>query len=173
MLKILTWPDPKLQAAVEGARLPVVEFCAELRLALKDLLRLAISGSCCGLAAPQAGLAIRAIAFNAGLLRSAIHCQSKDRVMVNPEIVSISGKVLTEAEASKSHPGVSLEKARPHGVKARWSDPRSGEVRIADLAGDEARVFLHLMEQLDGRFLEPNSVAADQPGANALTESER
>lgn len=92
-----------------------------------------------GLAAPQIGISKRVVVVDVGngLLE-----------LVNPEIVSFSGKDLA-VEGCLSIPGVAGEVNRAARVEVRGQDRRGNPIRIqAD--GLLARVLQHEIDHLDG-----------------------
>src|SRR5687768_4068817 len=95
-----------------------------------------------GLAAPQVGVQKRLFTYDVG---------EGPTVIVNPEIVETSGEFPYE-EGCLSVPGLRFEIVRPKVVTIRGLDIDGNEVVVE---GDEvlARVFLHVVDHLDGVLL--------------------
>ena len=93
-----------------------------------------------GLAAPQLGLPLRVIALKSG-------CAAK--VIVNPEIVSVSTKSLTVREGCLSIPGVNIGITRP--ISCEWiGQDEHGHKIKGKASGMDARALQHEVDHLDG-----------------------
>ena len=93
-----------------------------------------------GLAAPQVGLNIQLFLMNVDLIRV---------VVINPVIISVSGKYISGFEGCLSYPGLALNVTRPELVDVAWYD-ESGKPYRTTLTGFEARVWLHEYDHLMG-----------------------
>jgi len=96
-----------------------------------------------GLAAPQLGLSQRVLVYRVGPEAPLV-------ALVNPEVEWTSDDDSeTLEEGCLSIPGVAVEVERPVHVRARARD-QSGEPRLVEASGLEARVIQHEVDHLDG-----------------------
>jgi peptide deformylase len=96
-----------------------------------------------GLAAPQLGLSQRVLVYRVGPEAPLV-------ALVNPEVEWTSDDDSeTLEEGCLSIPGVAVEVERPVHVRVRARD-QSGEPRLVEASGLEARVIQHEVDHLDG-----------------------
>jgi peptide deformylase len=96
-----------------------------------------------GLAAPQLGLSQRVLVYRVGPEAPLV-------ALVNPEVEWTSDDDSeTLEEGCLSIPGVAVEVERPVHVRVRACD-QSGEPRLVEASGLEARVIQHEVDHLDG-----------------------
>src|SRR5204862_3717531 len=95
-----------------------------------------------GLAAPQIGLSQRLLVYRVGQDAPLI-------ALVNPEIEWRSGDEEVAEEGCLSIPGIAVDVDRPVYVRVRAQDA-SGEERVVEASGVEARVIQHEIDHLDG-----------------------
>jgi peptide deformylase len=141
--EIRKYPDPVLRKKA----LAVKSVDADLRRLVDDMVETMYAEPGVGLAAPQIGVSLR-------LLVTDITVGEKPDsliVLVNPKIVSASGRVIEE-EGCLSIPGVRAEIPRAESVEIRGWDLDHQEVSIKG-RGYLARAFQHEMDHLDGILL--------------------
>ena len=93
-----------------------------------------------GLAAPQIGMSIRMVVYDAG---------NGSVVLVNPEIISFSEQTSTYEEGCLSVPDITSEIIRPASIKFR-AYGLDGYKFEKEVSGLEARVVQHECDHLDG-----------------------
>ncbi|HLF60050.1 MAG TPA: peptide deformylase [Acidimicrobiia bacterium] len=140
ILPIRTFGDPVLRMETK----PIVDFEETLQVLTIDMIETMYQAPGVGLAANQIGIPRRIAVFDAqdGL---------GPRVMINPEIVELSGEWAYE-EGCLSVPGHYWEIKRPGFARARAFDLGGNEV---EFAGDGllGRVLQHEVDHLDGKLL--------------------
>jgi peptide deformylase len=119
-----------------------------------------------GLAAPQVGMSQRLLVYRLGLEAPLI-------AVVNPEIEWSSEEQETMEEGCLSIPAVQVDVERPVHVRVRAVD-ESGEGRLIEASGIEARVIQHEIDHLDGVLI-LDRVSRDQrkEAMRTMRESER
>lgn len=138
--KILTYPDPRLNAAAA----PVTSFDAALRALADDLLDTMRAAPGIGITAPHIGVFQRLVVLD-------LDDGAGVRVYVNPQVVSSSRETTRHQEGSVSMPGVADEIERPARVRVSWQD-LDGTAHEAEAEGFLATCLQHEIDQLDGLF---------------------
>lgn len=138
---ILVWPDPRLRAVAE----PVGDVTDEVRALADEMLRIMYAAPGRGLAGPQIGEMRRIFVMD---------CTWKDgtpdpRVMLDPEIVSVSDTLVAREEGCLSLPGFTLGLKRPDEVVLRYTD-LDGTRREETFTGFAATCVQHERDHLDG-----------------------
>jgi peptide deformylase len=136
----ITAPDPVLRKKAA----PVKSVDDDLRRLVDEMVETMYAEPGVGLAAPQIGVSLR-------LLVTDITVGEKPDaliVLVNPTIVSTSGRVIDE-EGCLSIPGIRAEIPRAESVEIRGLDLEQREVSLKG-RGYLARAFQHEMDHLDG-----------------------
>jgi len=135
---IRVFPDPVLRTATT----PVTDFGPELAHLADDMLETMYEAPGVGLAAPQIGISKQVFVADIG---------DGPFVMVNPEIIEISGKWKFE-EGCLSVPDYWWEFSRPAFARARGLD-LNGET--VEYAGDElmGRLLQHEIDHLAGTLI--------------------
>lgn len=112
---------------------------------LQDLKRTMLQARGLGLAANQVGKALRAFAIDL----SQFDVLAEPKVLVNPEIMEISGNIVTAEEGCLSFPGLfqSVERKDKAIVKSLNLD---GKEYLFETSGLVARVIQHETDHLDG-----------------------
>ena len=139
--KIITYPNPLLSKRSDEVGI-VDDY---IRALLGDMIETMYTHDGVGLAAPQIGENVRAIAIDAsgadpegpGLLK-----------MVNPEVISREGEIEFE-EGCLSVPDLRVTMKRSAKVKARYLDENGAEQEI-DAEGLLAVAIQHEIDHLDG-----------------------
>jgi peptide deformylase len=143
--QVFTAPHPILSAAAE----PVDPTAPETVAAAADLLAtLRREPSTAGLAAPQIGLSLRLIAFDAGL-----HPRSRswagELVLANPRL-SRASHWDRGREACASIRGLTADVLRATCITIRGHLPGTGEAVTIEADAFEARCIQHQLDHLDG-----------------------
>jgi peptide deformylase len=141
VLRILTYPDPKLRKK----SIPVERIDKEIEKLLDDMAETMYDARGLGLAAPQVGVHLRVVIVDvsprdgnsSGLIE-----------LINPVVISAEGEQIGE-EGCLSIPGFTSEVKRKARVKVRALN-RKGE--LFDIEGTSllARAFQHEIDHLDG-----------------------
>jgi len=142
--KVLTLPDVRLRQKSK----PVEVFDAALKTLIEDMqLSMEQGPGGVGIAAPQLGEMLRVVVVDCSL---GLHpCKNNGRLlMVNPEIIYQSGKILGR-EGCLSVPEWVATVSRSKKVTVRYQDI-SGEHHEVAAMGFEARVIQHELDHLDG-----------------------
>ncbi len=141
ILKILTYPDPKLKKKSS----PVEKIDKEIEKLLDDMTETMYDAPGVGLAAPQVGVNFRVIVVDI----SAREQDSPGLIeLINPEIISSEGVMVGE-EGCLSIPGFSSEVKRKAKVKVKGLD-RNGHFIELEGTGLLARAFQHEIDHIDG-----------------------
>lgn len=137
---IRTYGDPVLRMTTK----PIEEIDDKIRSLAADMIEVMYAAPGVGLAANQIGIAKQIAVFDA-------QDELGPRVMINPEIVELSGEWLYE-EGCLSVPGHSWEITRPAFARVRALDLEGNEV---EYAGDQllGRVLQHEIGHLQGGLL--------------------
>lgn len=139
MVRIL--PDPVLRAICA----PVVAFDASLATLAADMLETMYAAPGRGLAAPQVGVTQRVFVMDATWKDGT----PSPQVFVNPEILQVSDRTVTQPEGCLSIPGDVTQVCRPDQVRLRWQD-LDASWHEADFTGFEAACTQHELDHLDG-----------------------
>jgi peptide deformylase len=140
-LTLVKYPDPRLREVCE----PVTEFDHRLRALVEKMLAIMYGSNGVGLAAPQAGVALRLFVANPTME------PDDERVYVNPELIANSGSIDGE-EGCLSFPTMSCRVKRyaTTTIRAQDLDGNTFEETGEDML---ARIFQHESDHLDGRLL--------------------
>lgn len=141
MLKILTYPDPRLHQISK----PIDTFDVKLHQLLDDMAVTMYSANGIGLAAPQVGEFIRAFVVDIG---SAEDSTKKLYEFLNPRISEGKGKIVYE-EGCLSVPGFTEEVTRREHIKIDYQD-RFGKPQVMEVEGLLAVALQHENDHLDG-----------------------
>lgn len=140
LLPIRTYGDPVLRLDTK----PVSDIDDTIRQLVTDMIEVMYDAPGVGLAANQIGVSKRIAVFDA-------QDELGPRVMINPEIVELSGEWLYE-EGCLSVPGYSWEIKRPGFARVKALDVEGNEVEYAG-DGVLGRVLQHEVGHLDGGLL--------------------
>ena len=138
--EVVKWPEPVLSKRGEA----VTEFGPELKKLVEEMFESMYAAQGIGLAAPQI-----AISQRIAVVDLSFNKEVKDRIaLINPEIVSMTGRQLEE-EGCLSLPDIREKVQRAEHVKVRAQNV-SGE--WFEVEGDEllARALQHEIDHLDG-----------------------
>lgn len=128
---------------------PVAKITKEVKQFGKDILALMYEYEGAGLAAPQIGENSRIIAVS---FRKEDNDKLKrvgDTVMINPQIISKSDKMMVSEEACLSLPKLQGNVLRHETIKVTWQD-LNGKKHAEKLTGYNAVIVQHEIDHLDG-----------------------
>lgn len=137
VLEIKKMGDPVLKEICE----PVVKIDKKIRQLLDDMAETMYKNEGVGIAAPQVGVAIRAVV---------IDVDQKKFDVINPIIVEREGKIV-DSEGCLSLPGMYGEVERAEKVKVEYTN-RYGKKKTIEAEGLLARCFQHEIDHLDGHL---------------------
>jgi peptide deformylase len=153
--------DPVLKSRAT----PVDQFDDALRAQIARMGGLMNDALGVGLAAPQIGLSQRLLVYRVGQDAPLI-------ALINPEIEWSSGDEEVAEEGCLSIPGIAVDVDRAVHVRVRAQD-ETGEPRVVEASGLEARVIQHEMDHLDGiLILDRTSKEQRKEAMRALREAE-
>lgn len=115
-----------------------------IRNLAQDMLDTMYFEDAVGLGANMLGINQRIVVFD---LRE--NGNKNPYVMINPEVLELSGEMVEYEEASLSFPGISAIVKRPANVKVKYLDLDAKE-QILEVSGFLARVILHEVDYLNG-----------------------
>ena len=138
-LKLRYYGDPVLR---KFAR-PVKSVGPAERLIIKEMIRAMYDFDGAGLAAPQVGIDEQIFVADAG---------DGPFVIINPEVLEITGKETFFEEGCLSLPGIRINVKRPEMIQVRYMD-ETGRVFERGLAGLMAKIFQHEGDHLFGRMI--------------------
>lgn len=147
-LLLRTLPDPVLRSVCE----PVDAFDRALRELVEEMRQLMRRHQGIGLAAPQAGIALRLFVAE---------IDGRPLSVVNPRLLRCGAGSATAVEGCLSLPGVEVPVSRAQAVEVRGRTPE-GKVVATTVEGLWARVVQHEVDHLNGRLICDH--AAVEPG---------
>lgn len=139
-LHILRYPDPRLHTVAK----PVAEVDARIRKLVDDMLETMYAADGVGLAATQVDVHERVVVIDTS--------QERDtpRVMINPELVKVSERMVDGEEGCLSVPQI-YDKVPRHAEVSVRATNRDGEVVEFDADGLLAVCVQHEMDHLLGK----------------------
>lgn len=140
ILPILHWPDARLSTPAAPS-----ELTDDLRALAADMLETMYAAPGRGLAAPQVGRLERLFVMDVGWKDGS----AMPIVMVNPEILQLSDRVMAGPEGCLSIPGPTPIVERAAEVRMRWTD-LDGAMHDELLTGFAAICAQHEYDHLDG-----------------------
>jgi peptide deformylase len=153
--------DPVLKSRAT----PVDQFDDALRAQVARMGGLMNDALGVGLAAPQIGLSQRLLVYRVGQDAPLV-------ALVNPEIEWSSGDEEPAEEGCLSIPGIAVDVERAVHVRVRAQD-ETGEERVVEASGLEARVIQHEIDHLDGvLILDRTSKEQRKEAMRTLREAE-
>ena len=159
---IRKWGDPVLKSRAT----PVDRFDDTLRQQVQRMAGIMKDAIGVGLAAPQLGISQRLLVYRIGSDAPLI-------TLINPEFEWKSDDQEIFEEGCLSIPGVAIDVERPVYVRVRAQD-ETGEERIVEASGLEARVIQHEIDHLDGVLMLDRAKRQDRKEAlRALREQEQ
>ncbi len=149
-LQIRLLGDPILRKIAKPVKFPrhglIRKFCARMKHTL-------LQSDAVGLAAPQVGQSLRIIMVGLKPSKRRPDCPVGELyVMINPQIITKSTRMMNGMEGCMSLPGLADTKVPRHArVRVRWTT-QDGELRTQWFGGLLARVIQHEVDHLDGIF---------------------
>ena len=143
-LNIVLAPDPTLRQVCEPCELSD----RSLKKLARQMAQAMYKNNGCGLAAPQVGVLKRLIVVDCNVETD----KREPIVLVNPEILELSGDPVTEEEGCLSCPGIAVPITRQPQAKVRYFD-LDGEEWIIEGDGLLGRCLQHEIDHLNGRTL--------------------
>jgi peptide deformylase len=135
--------NTRLRLAIQCA--PVEDFDEPLARLIDDLLdTLTANKIAIGLAAPQIGVALRV-----AVVHLKVDVEAAPIVMINPQVLSETGKKDIKKESCMSVPDVRGSVERRHKISVSYQD-HLGDVHVLNATGFLARVVAHEIDHLDG-----------------------
>jgi len=138
--EILIWPDPILKKKAS----PVAEVNDSVRALVNDMFETMYAADGVGLAAPQIGVLKNVIVLDTTPRQP----DSKPVAMVNPEIISLEGKMVY-TEGCLSIPGEAEEVERAAKVTVKFLDPEGNRQTLV-AEGLLAVAIQHETDHLNG-----------------------
>ena len=159
---IRKWGDPVLKSRAT----PVDRFDDTLRQQVQRMAGIMKDAIGVGLSAPQLGISQRLVVYRIGSDAPLI-------TLINPEFEWMSDDQEIFEEGCLSIPGVAIDVERPVHVRVRAQD-ETGEERVVEASGLEARVIQHEIDHLDGVLMLDRAKRQDRKEAlRALREQEQ
>jgi peptide deformylase len=150
--QIVLYGDHKLRKVCE----PVTEITPELRAFVEEMFKTLKRAKGLGLSAPQVGRNQRFFILDL----SSSSLDYDNMVLINPEIVSVSGEQCSE-EGCLSFPGLYLEITRPSKVTCHYTDLDGNNMSVT-AEGLMARAILHENDHLNGKLFIDYISSADR-----------
>jgi len=140
---ILTYPELSLLRPSEI----VVEVDQTIRTLIDDMADTLYNTTGVGLSAPQIGVNKRVIMYDP--YRDDDSESKNFRVLINPIIVSTTGRILSKGEGCKSFPGLRMDIERAETIQLKGLDQDGKDVSI-EATGFEAIVLQHEIDHING-----------------------
>jgi peptide deformylase len=141
--RIIIAPDPVLNQVAE----PVDRVDDSIRALVSDMLETMKAENGAGLAANQIGILKRVMVLD---LSSYIEEETKQRVIINPEITYFSEEKWVAEEGCLSFPGIKrIPVERPENIKVKYLDEK-GTAQELEAGGWLARAIQHELDHLNG-----------------------
>ncbi len=140
MSELCIYGNPTLRLKAE----PITEFDANLQKFAEHLVDMMYKYDGIGLASPQIGKSVRAIAVDIS------EAGDNPLVLINPEITWSSEEIESDNEGCLSVPAIRGNVERPISVTVKAFDVDGNEVLFEKTEGLFARVLQHEMDHLDG-----------------------
>jgi peptide deformylase len=137
---LVLYPHPALKIKAKPINLDSHSL-EDLRILGKELLKKMYFYGGIGLSATQVGIDARIFVYDVSEKRNEPH------VVVNPEIVSFSGKTRTR-EGCVSFPGVSIDRTRHALVHVKFYDPISDQFKEVD-CGENSYLSVVMQHEID------------------------
>lgn len=144
LLSIVQYPDPVLRRYC----LPVVDIDDALVTMARDMLETMYAAPGRGLAAPQVGVALRLFVMDTTWREG----NPNPRVVLNPDILAISDRLIPHTEGCLSIPDVPARVYRPDAVTMAWYD-LNGERQEETFYNFDAICVQHEFDHLNGRLV--------------------
>ncbi len=144
---ILKYPHPVLKKMAHK----VERLDTTIKNLLQDLLDTMKAGSgSVGVAAPQIGVSLKVCVIDVSTSKHGKDNNHGLLCMVNPEIISASGRRAVMREGCMSMPDYTGDVERDTDIKVRFLDGQTGKEREIPATGFEAVAIQHELDHLDG-----------------------
>lgn len=143
-LKIVTAPDPGLQAVCEPCDLND----KSLKKLANRMAATMYKNNGCGIAAPQVGILKRLVVIDC----NDPEAEPDPMFLINPEIIALEGDPIEEGEGCLSVPGISVPVTRQPFARVRYFDLEGNEC-IVESDGLLGRCLQHEIDHLNGKTL--------------------
>ncbi|TMW98793.1 hypothetical protein EJD97_003489 [Solanum chilense] len=140
-LKIVEYPDPILRAKNKR----IDKFDSNLKKLVDEMFDIMYKTDGIGLSAPQVGMNVQLMVFNAAGERG----EGEEIVLVNPRVSRYSRRIIPYEEGCLSFPMIHGDVKRPESVKVDAQDINGTRFEIS-LSALPARVFQHEFDHLQG-----------------------
>ncbi|XP_016486285.1 peptide deformylase 1B, chloroplastic [Nicotiana tabacum] len=140
-LKIVEYPDPILRAKNKR----IGTFDDNLKKLVDEMFDIMYKTDGIGLSAPQVGMNVQLMVFNAAGERG----EGEEIVLVNPRVSRYSRRIILYDEGCLSFPEIYGDVERPDSVKVDAQDINGARFEIT-LSALPARVFQHEFDHLQG-----------------------
>ncbi|XP_060195598.1 peptide deformylase 1B, chloroplastic [Lycium barbarum] len=140
-LKIVEYPDPILRAKNKR----IATFDDNLKKLVDEMFDIMYKTDGIGLSAPQVGMNVQLMVFNAAGERG----EGEEIVLVNPRVSRYSRRIILYDEGCLSFPEIYGDVQRPDSVKVDAQDINGARFEIS-LSALPARVFQHEFDHLQG-----------------------
>lgn len=140
-LKIIEYPDPILRAKNKR----IGTFDNNLKKLVDGMFDIMYKTDGIGLSAPQVGMNVQLMVFNAAGERG----EGEEIVLVNPRVSRYSRRIIPYEEGCLSFPMIYGDVERPDSVKVDAQDINGARFEIS-LSALPARVFQHEFDHLQG-----------------------
>jgi peptide deformylase len=149
VLPIVTYNDPVLRKAA----VPIQEDSEELQSLISDMFETMYNSSGVGLAAPQIGKSISLFVMDADAITSELDDEEDlgPIVMINPEIVELTGDKVKMEEGCLSIPDLRDEISRHDTVTVKYLDREFSSMKLT-ASGWVSRVIQHEYDHLKGKL---------------------
>jgi len=148
LLEIVKYPEPSLSEP----SISIEKIDNEIKTLIENMGETMFDAPGVGLAAPQVGINKRLIVYNPNVGDSESDEDKKKREfkpLINPEIISASGSVVSEKEACLSVPDFSSDVKRYKKVTVKALDIDGKKIEF-DAEGIQAVIMQHEIDHLDG-----------------------
>ena len=144
-MRILKYPNALLRADNEA----ITVFDEQLSSTVSEMFKVMYASNGLGLSAPQVGINKRLMVLNESGDRKEV---LKERVFINPRIMSRSKETCVRSEGCLSFPSIEAELERFQTVDVEFDCLPLGARGSASLSGIEAQIFQHEYDHLNGRL---------------------
>jgi peptide deformylase len=140
-MKLIKHPDPVLKQSAVPWQFQVADDFEQARKIEQEMISLMKAANGIGLAAQQVGLLKRVFVMRTQ--------DGREFGVFNPVIIEVNNEKELGEEGCLSFPDLWLKVERSKSLIAKYLD-NTGEERIIQLEGLDARCFLHELDHLDG-----------------------
>jgi peptide deformylase len=140
-MKLIKHPDPVLKQSATPWQFQVADDCEQASKIEQEMISLMKAANGIGLAAQQVGLLKRVFVMRTQ--------DGREFGVFNPTVLEVNNEKELGEEGCLSFPDLWLKVERSKSLIAKYLD-NTGQERIIQLTGLDARCFLHELDHLDG-----------------------